>query len=147
MNPCDHPDCAAKRQRWIRQQRLCDKWGDELHELQKTHGYTVKWSEHSDARETLRTIPPWQSKQAFENGDCISFSVYQDPKYGLTYKWIWLGYAKVQPGSYRPIHLVLLVNPDNPVRKIVVGTVYDPCATPDIWDESYSIRICWKDSL
>ncbi|MCL6444200.1 MAG: hypothetical protein K6T83_12220 [Alicyclobacillus sp.] len=145
VDKCEHPECVAKRERWIHQQRQTGKWSDELRELMDHHGYKIKWSDHLDERETLRSIPSWQSKQALENGDCISFSVYQDPKYGLTYKWLWLGYAKVGLGCYRPLHLVLLVNPNNSARKIVVGTVYDPSATPEIWDESYSVRICWKE--
>lgn len=143
MRKCEHRECITNRKKWLRSQRHVSQHGDELRELLDL-GYTVKWGVHSDHRESFRNILAWQSQEALENGDCVEFHVYQDSQHGLTYKWVWLGYAKVATGNYRPIHLVLLVNPNNPIKKIYVATVYDPSIESWKWDETYYVRVCWK---
>ncbi len=113
-----------------------EEHGDELRELLRS-GYKLEWSRHVEDREDQRHIPPWQAIQAFENGECIHFAC---TKSGT--KWLWLGYAKIAPTVYRPLHLVIATDTKDKVLTVV--TVYDPSQSPHLWDETYTIRLCWK---
>lgn len=137
---CHHPDCIVKRNAWIRGTVHAMEYGDELRSLISS-GYKLEWSLHVEERESQRSIPAWQSSQAFENGDCIHFVCIHNEEKTVN-KWLWLGYAKVAPGVYRPLHLVIVS--DGQRRRLTVATVYDPSQTPHMWDETYTVRLCWK---
>ncbi|TDY40581.1 hypothetical protein C7445_1191 [Alicyclobacillus sacchari] len=137
---CRHSDCIAKRNTWMHGTKHAMKRSDELRHLIFI-GYKLDWSLHVEEREFQRAIPAWQSSQAFENGDCIHFTCIHN--HGKTVaKWLWLGYAKVAPGVYRPLHLVIVSNGQN--KRLTVATVYDPSQTSHMWDETYTVRLCWK---
>ena len=144
MELCQHVECMKKRKQWTQRVKNVEYWEQELRRLHANE-YRIKWSAHVEQRESERNVRSWQSQEIFENGSCISFAIYNDTQFGQTYEWIWFWYLKVGRGLYRPIHMVLKMNPGVPVQKIVVSTIYDPSIKPWMWDENYSTRICWKE--
>jgi hypothetical protein len=73
--------------------------------------------------------------------------VVNDPIHGLTNKWVWLGYAKIGRGTYRPLHLVIACPATERVHVVTVLTVYDPSEKDWMWDESFETRICWERNV
>jgi hypothetical protein len=137
---CNHADCESKRKQWVKGARNLEQKEDDLRKLLENH--ELEWGFHSEQRENLRKISARQSTDAFNEGFCIHFSVYNDPKYGLTNKWLWLGYAKIGAGLYRPLHLPIIFNIDSGVLK--VGTVYDPSVHAEWWNDDFTIRQCFN---
>lgn len=110
-------------------------------------GTTLQWSKHLDDREVQRHIGSRHSTDAFMNGECIWFSVVNDPIHGPSNKWVWFGYAKVGKATYRPIHLVLVQPVSDTVQEVTVMTAYDPSDRPWMWDDTFETRICWEKNL
>lgn len=137
---CNHVDCILKRKQWLKGTRNLEQKENDFRKLLETH--ELEWGFHSEYREDLRKIPARQSAEAFNEGACIHFSVYNDPKHGLTHKWLWLGYAKVGTGLYRPLHLPIIFNIGSNVLK--VGTVYDPSVHAKWWNGDFTIRQCFN---
>ena len=136
---CDHEECKQKQKQWLRGTKDLEGKEQDLKNLLNSH--ELAWSLHSEIREDQRRIPARQSTEAFREGFCLHFSIYHDPKHGLTQKWLWMGYAKVGTGLYRPLHLPILYNVTTGLLQ--VGTVYDPSSKPELWNEDFTIRQCW----
>lgn len=145
MKLCQHTECIKKRKQEGFHVQNLEYWEQELHRLHRQEAYRIKWSAHVDIRESDRSVLSWQTQEALFHGSCIGFVTYQHPKFGLTHKWTWLWYVKMGPGLYRPLHLVLMVNPEILSKRITVTTVYDPSMKSWMWDPNYIHRICWKD--
>ena len=138
---CEHAECQLKRTRWLQSMKDSELREDELKNLLES-GYRLKWTDHLICREEQRCVSAKEADQVLHSGFCIRFVQFEHTEYGRTSEWLWMGYSKIGVGLYRPLHLALLVNGNAPI--VTVGTVYDPSRTPELWDETYTIRQCWQ---
>ena len=144
MNICGHWECQSKRESWLNHSIGLDsdsefivKWINE--------GQPINWSAHVDMREGQRRIPAFHSKDALENGYCINRVKYTDARFGKVTKLTWLGYVKVDKGQYRPLHLIIKISRKDGMTPVTIATVYDPSTKPWMWNQDFTLKVCFEE--
>ncbi|SHK95746.1 hypothetical protein SAMN05443507_1295 [Alicyclobacillus tolerans] len=138
--PCKDRNCVQRRKQWTKGTQNLEYQTERL-QKKLEQNIPIIWTKHLDDREIMRNISSLQSAEALKNGYCIWYNQTSEPQYGSVEKWIWLGYAKTGPKTYKPLHLVLSYSKDS--DRIIVLTVYDPSVLYWMWNKTFEKRICW----
>ncbi len=112
---------------------LLSNFQDKLTEGSEEVRLRMKY--HAEQREMFRAFSRYEIVEAAKQGWAIDLTKRDNKTFIVIMYYLHTG-----PRSYRPIHVVCMVN--SPFDWEII-TVYDPRSKSWWWDKNLSTRVCW----